>query len=105
MEDKMSRNELIPMPSVELIQASEVPSLLKTIRPAWQAKNLISRVRKLLAVDPSSACQRLFNAAMHDLREKVAIAGIDIAGEAARQYKLPPINKAGSKKGDGSLFG
>jgi hypothetical protein len=94
MEDKMSRNDLIPMPSVELVQASEVPSLLEDIRPAWQAKNLISRVRKLLGVDPSSACQRLFNAAIHDLREKVEIAGVDIAGEAARQYKLPPVNKA-----------
>ena len=90
----MPGNDLIPMPSVELVQASEVPSLLEEIRPAWQAKNLISRVRKLLAVDPSSACQRLFNAAIHDLREKVEIAGVDIAGEAARQYKLPPVNKA-----------
>lgn len=90
----MPGNDLIPMPSVELVQASEVPSLLEEIRPAWQAKNLISRVRKLLAVDPSSACQRLFNAAMHDLREKVTIAGVDIAGEAAKQYKLPPVNKS-----------
>ena len=31
---------------------------------------------------------------MHDLREKVVIAGIDIAREAAKAYKLPPIEKA-----------
>ena len=83
----------VPLPSVELIKTSEVPVLLKMIRPAWQAKNLISRVHRLIDVDPSSACQRLFNAAIHDLCEKVAIAGLDIASEAANRYKLPPISK------------
>jgi len=87
-------NELVPSPTAELVQASEVPILLKQIRPAWQAKNLIERVRRLLTVDPSSACQRLFNAAIHDLREKVIIAGVDIAAEAAKQFKLPPINNS-----------
>jgi hypothetical protein len=52
------------------------------------------RVHRLLKVDPSSACQRLFNAAIHDLREKVIIAGVDIATEAAKQNKLPPITNA-----------
>lgn len=70
-----------------------MPSLLARIRPQWQAKNLIERVRKLAEVDPSSACQRIFNAAMHDLREKVVIAGIDIAREAAGQHKLPPVER------------
>jgi hypothetical protein len=64
------------------------------IRPAWQAKDLITRVKRLVNVDPSSACQRLFNATIHDLREKVIIAGIDIARDAAKQNKLPPVEKA-----------
>jgi hypothetical protein len=84
-------NELVPAPSIELIRASNVPVLLARIRPQWQAKALIDRVRRLLDVDPSSACQRLLNAAIHDLREKVLISGIDIATEAAKQYKLPSI--------------
>ena len=87
-------NEIIPSPAVELVQASGVPALLQQIRPAWQAKDLINRVHRLIAVDPSSACQRLFNASIHDLREKVIIAGVDIAQEAAKQYKLPPVAKA-----------
>lgn len=86
------RKDLIPLPSVDLVQASEVPSLLGKIRPSWQAKNLIVRVHRLLEADPSSACQRLFNAAVHDLREKIVIAGIDIAGEAAKIKRLPPVS-------------
>lgn len=86
-------NNVIPLPNVELVKASAVPKLLSKIRPQWQAKDLINRVRRLLEVDPSSACQRLFNAAVHDLRDKVIIAGIDIASEAAVQNKLPPISK------------
>jgi len=86
-------DELVPSPNVALVQASEVPSLLAQVRLAWQAKDLMGRVHRLLQVDPSSACQRLFNAAVHDLREKVIIAGIDIAREAAKQYKLPPVER------------
>lgn len=84
-------NELIPMPAVELVRASSVPACLERIRPQWQAKSLIERVRRLLDIDPSSACQRLLNAAIHDLRDKIFIAGIDIATEAASQNKLPPV--------------
>ncbi len=73
--------------------SSGMPSLLRKIRPQWQAKSLIDRVNRLVGVDPSSACQRLFNASIHDLREKVIIAGIDIAGEAAEQHKLPPVRR------------
>lgn len=87
-------SEIVPTPDVELVNASDVPVLLGQIRPAWQAKQLIQRVRRLLQVDPSSACQRLFNAAIHDLREKVVIAGVDIARDAAAQYKLPPLEKS-----------
>ena len=87
-------NELVPSPTTELVEASGVPSLLAKIRPQWQAKDLINRVHRLLSVDPSSACQRLFNASIHDLREKIVIAGIDIAAEAAKKFKLPPVNSA-----------
>jgi hypothetical protein len=86
------KNAIIPMPNVELIQATNVPALLSKIRPSWQTKSLIDRVRRLLSVDPSSACQRLLNAAIHDLKDKVVIAGIDIAAEAAKQNKLPPVS-------------
>lgn len=85
--------DMVPRPNVELIQASDVPALLQRIRPSWQAKDLINRVKRLVAVDPSSACQRLFNAAIHDLREKIVVAGIDIAKEAAKQNKLPPVER------------
>ncbi len=86
--------ELIPSANMEIIEASGVNDLLSQIRPHWQAKNLIQRVTKLLHVDPSSACQRLFNASIHDLREKILFAGVDIAAEAAKQHKLPPISSA-----------
>jgi hypothetical protein len=86
--------ELIPSANKEIIEASGVNALLLQIRPHWQAKNLIQRVTKLLHVDPSSACQRLFNASIHDLREKILFAGVDIAAEAAKQHKLPPISSA-----------
>jgi len=89
-----SGQELIPSANMEIIEASGVNALLLQIRPHWQAKNLIQRVTKLLHVDPSSACQRLFNASIHDLREKILFAGIDIAAEAAKQHKLPPISSA-----------
>lgn len=85
--------DLIPASNVELMTSSGVPGMMQKIRPQWQAKSLIQRVNRLLAVDPSSACQRLFNAAIHDLREKIVIAGSDIAREAAEQFKLPPIRK------------
>lgn len=81
-------------PNIALVRASGIPNLLEQIRPSWKAKSLITRVQRLVDVDPSSACQRLLNAAIHDLREKVVIAGLDIAGEAAKNYKLPSIENA-----------
>ncbi|MCL4257987.1 MAG: hypothetical protein KJZ53_05590 [Anaerolineales bacterium] len=76
------------------IDTSIRPStLLDQIRPAWKSKRLIQRVVQLVQVDPSSAVQRLFNASIWDLREKMVTAGIDIAQEAAALYKLPPIQK------------
>ncbi len=68
--------------------------LLGEIRPEWQAKRLVQRVVALLPVDPGSACQRLLNAATKDLQSKIVVAGIDLATEAAKLNKLPPITKA-----------
>lgn len=84
---------LIVAPNVALMQAENVPALLGQIRPLWQARRLIERVRALLNVDPSSACQRLLNAAIADLKEKVVIAGLDIATQAAVQHRLPPVTR------------
>lgn len=90
----MSNSEIIPSQTFALVENSRVTTLLEQIRPIWQSRSLIKRVRRLLPVDPSSACQRLFNASIHDLREKIAVAGIDIAREAAKQNKLPPIDRS-----------
>lgn len=70
-----------------------VGTFLAAIRPEWQAKRLVQRVVTLLPVDPSSACQRLLNAAIKDLQSKIVIAGIDLATEAAKLHKLPPVTK------------
>jgi len=77
----------------EMAVASDVQGLLRQIRPEWQSKKLVQRVTKLLPVDPSSACQRLFNAAIHDIKRKILVAGIDIAKEAAASNRLPQINR------------
>jgi len=89
-------NNLLPVrvkPSRITMVSNAVGSLLDQIRPEWKAKSLIERVEKLLCVDPSSACQRLLNAAIHDLREKVVVAGLDIAKEAAQLHALPSVTK------------
>lgn len=75
-------------------ETSPLDGLLVRIRPEWQTKRLVRRVSALLSVDPSSACQRLLNAAIKDLQSKIVIAGIDLAGEAAKIHKLPPVTKA-----------
>jgi len=87
------KTEIIAPQNATSIIPEGTRNLLNNIRPQWQAKKLVQRVHKLMDVDPSSACQRLLNAAIHDLRAKVIVAGIDIAGEAAKQHKLPPISK------------
>jgi hypothetical protein len=81
------------IPSGHPINKSGIQTLLNEIRAVWKGKNLIHRVEKLLPVDPSSACQRLFNAAVHDLKEKIIVIGIDLAKEVASNYKLPSISK------------
>jgi len=90
----MAKQALVPTTtSAKMIAASGVDDLLIQIRPEWQAKVLITRVKALLGVDPSSACQRLLNAAIHDLREKIIIAGLDVAQEAASLNGLPQAKK------------
>ncbi len=86
-------NEIINVTPENFLQNanSSVEVMLSSIRPYWKSKRLIERVEKLLPIDPSSACQRLLNAAIHDLRDKIKIAGIDIASEAAEQNRLPSI--------------
>lgn len=91
----MPKNTLVVVnPNAELVEASGVKAWMERIRPHWKGKQLIQRVERLLITDPSSACQRMFNASIHDLREKVSVAGIDLASEAAKQHKLPPITRA-----------
>lgn len=77
----------------EIVTASGADKLLNRIRPEWKAKGLIKRTERLLSVDPSSACQRLLNAAIRDLRNKILIAGLDIAKEAATRFHLPSVTK------------
>jgi hypothetical protein len=81
----------VPLASIET--ANLIP-LLSGVRAEWRNKPLIQRVMRILPVDPGSACQRLLNAAIHDLKKKIVIAGLDIAAEAARIYKLPGVAKA-----------
>lgn len=77
--------------NVKGIQPKSVEFMLNQIRPEWKSKNLIQRVNRLIPVDPSSACQRLLNASIADLKSKILYAGIDIAKQAAETHKLPPV--------------
>ncbi|HTX21164.1 MAG TPA: hypothetical protein VMD27_04855 [Candidatus Aquilonibacter sp.] len=86
--------EIVPIEAKGgMVVASGVDLLLQQIRPEWVDRSLIQRVKKLLPIDPSSACQRIFNAAIHDLRQKIVVAGIDIADEAATRFKLPSVKR------------
>ncbi|HPC43033.1 MAG TPA: hypothetical protein PLD91_19110 [Spirochaetota bacterium] len=85
--------QIIPAVNQEIIEQSGATELLEKIRPEWKAKDLIHRVQRLMKVDPSSACQRLFNASIHDLKEKIIIAGLDIAQEVASSHALPRASK------------
>ena len=87
-------NKIAVAANRDLAVTSDVQGLMSLIRPEWQSKNLVQRVTKLLPVDSSSACQRLFNAAIHDLKKKILVAGIDIAKEAAVANRLPHINRS-----------
>lgn len=72
----------------EIVLASGVEAWMQAIRPEWKERRLIQRVQNLLPTDPSSACQRILNAAIHDLRHKIIVAGLDIAQEAATRFRL-----------------
>ncbi len=85
---------IVPARGDSLSKQDVVGALLSSIRPAWRSRSLVERVSKILPVDPSSACQRILNAAIHDLREKVIIAGLDIAKEAAKTFGLPSVETA-----------
>jgi uncharacterized protein (DUF2126 family) len=84
---------LVPRLQYELARQQMSDVLLQQIRPVWQSRRLIERVKSLLSVDPGSACQSLLNTATHDLREKVLTAGLDIAKEIVKENKLPPIER------------
>ena len=84
-------HELTHQPKQEISKLT-VSALLDSIRPLWKGRKLIQRVENLLPVDPSSACQRLFNASIHDLKEKIVVMGADLAKEVASNYKLPNVN-------------
>lgn len=83
--------ELVQQPKQEITKYA-VSELLNSIRPLWKGRKLIQRVELLLPVDPSSACQRLFNASIHDLKEKIIVLGADLAKEVANNYRLPVVN-------------
>ena len=85
---------LVAAPRGEVAPSTNFYDMLGQVRAEWRSKKLIERVEKLLAVDPSSACQRLLNASIHDLREKIQVAGLDIASEATKQHRLPTVEKA-----------
>lgn len=86
----MEGRELVPTGNP--ISKSGIQKVLNEIRPVWKSRNLIQRVEKLLPVDPSSACQRLFNAAIHDLKQKIIVIGVDLAKEVAANYRLPSLS-------------
>ena len=94
MTDGGQKGALVPVNAkAEIVSASGADNMLREIRAEWQAKELITRTARLLPVDPSSACQRLLNATIHDLRQKILVAGIDLAKEAATRFGLPSISK------------
>jgi len=85
--------EIVPNVKSEIGLAVGVETWMQAIRSEWKERRLIQRVQKLLATDPSSACQRILNAAIHDLRDKIVVAGLDIAQEAASRFRLPSVGK------------
>lgn len=90
----MAKKDIVKVTANKIVVSSGVDGLLVDIRPQWKGKRLIERVQRLLPVDPSSACQRIFNAAIHDLKEKIIHAGIDIAKEAAANHSMGTFSKS-----------
>jgi len=85
-------SNLVPYRGELPAELSTAERYLAQIRPVWQATPLVGRVIKLLPVDPSSACQRLLNAACHDLRSKIRTLGLDLAKDVAKTFGLPTVN-------------
>jgi DNA-binding MltR family transcriptional regulator len=83
---------LVVASSVAITQgtATMIEAYLGNVRARWSEGRFIETVRKLMEVDRGSACQKLLNVAFQDLREKVQIAGMDLALEATKQHSLPP---------------
>jgi hypothetical protein len=101
----VENQEIVVRLDGSLVQPSGIDKLLTRIRPSWKSKALIERVMKLLPVDAGSACQKVLNAAVQDLREKILIAGIDLAKQAAvLEPKLPPIARKEDVLDDYSTF-
>ncbi|MBI2848478.1 MAG: hypothetical protein HYX83_04815 [Chloroflexi bacterium] len=88
----MEGKDLIPYEPKVPAEFSPVEQYLARVRPEWQAMPLVGRVKRLLPVDPSSACQRLLNAAGHDLRSKIRYLGLDLAKDVANTFGLPRVN-------------
>ncbi len=84
------KNELI-LKEENLIIESKVSHLFDFIRESWKGRGLIERSIILLKVDPSSACQRMFNATISDLREKLILVGIDVVKSVTEIYKLEKV--------------
>jgi len=82
----------VPFESPVPAELSAAEQYLARIRPEWQTTPLVGRVKRLLPVDPSSACQRLLNAAGHDLRSKIRFLGLDLAQDVAKTFGLPQVN-------------
>lgn len=69
--------------------ASMIEAYMGELRPRWSEGRLIEKVRNLMAADIGAACQKLLNVVFQDLREKVQVAGLDLASEAAKIHALP----------------
>ena len=65
-------NNYLPLKKDNLNIATKATPLFDSIRK-WKSRGIIERSLNLLKVDPSSACQRIFNAAISDLREKLIL--------------------------------
>jgi len=84
--------DVLKLKEENLIIESKVVHLFDDVREIWKDRNIIKRSLLLLKVDPSSACQRIFNAAIFDLKEKLILLGIDLIKTAVRIHKMEEIN-------------
>jgi hypothetical protein len=85
--------EIVPDLAADMVASGKVSLLMTQVRPQWHAKGLVEQVRFHFPIDPSGACRWLLSATIEDLREKVIIASVDIAGETAIAHRLPLVDK------------